>query len=261
MFAEERQEVIFQVVNQRGSVRVSELSEQLGISEVTIRRDLDELQRQNRIVRTHGGAMSTYCAGNGKSFSQHAARQVDQKRRIAKAAFAMVQDDDTILLDNSSTAIELVRLIAAGGKKNIRIITTSLIAPTILKGVEGCTLQIVGGEVNYTYQSVEGSSACSFIRGIRADKCFVGINGVDEEFGFSTPRYMDADIKNCIIHSAHCSIILADATKMGKSFLAHVDTPDYLITDRKLPSFSYEALTETMVIFASNTNQSEAETV
>ena len=261
MFAEERQEVIFQIVNRRGSVRVAELSEELDISEVTIRRDLEELQRQNRVVRTHGGAMSTYSAGNGKSFSQHAVREVEQKRRIAKAAYSMVLDDNTLLLDNSSTAIELLRLIAAGGKKNIRIITTSLLAPTILKDVEGCTLQIVGGEVNFTSQSVEGSSACSFLRGVRVDKCFVGINGIDEEFGFSTPRYMDADIKNCIIHSAHCSIILADNTKIGKSFLAHVDAPDYLITDRKVPGFSYDALTETTVIFANKTNQSEAETV
>lgn len=68
MFAEERQERIFQIVNQRSSVRVSELSDELDISEVTIRRDLDELQRQKRIIRTHGGAMSTYSVGKAKSF-------------------------------------------------------------------------------------------------------------------------------------------------------------------------------------------------
>ena len=108
MFAEERQERIFQIVNQRSSVRVSELSDELDISEVTIRRDLDELQRQKRIIRTHGGAMSTYSAGKGKTYSQHAAREVDLKQKIAKAAYDMIQDDDTILLDNSSTDNEVV---------------------------------------------------------------------------------------------------------------------------------------------------------
>lgn len=261
MFAEERQERIFQIVNQRSSVRVSELSDELDISEVTIRRDLDELQRQKRIIRTHGGAMSTYSAGKGKSFSQHAVKEVELKHRIARAAYDMIQDDDTILLDNSSSVNELVKLIACGSKKNLRIITTSLLAPSMLAETENCTVQIVGGEVNFKYQSVEGSSACRFIRGIRVDKSFVGINGVDEEFGFSTPRYIDADIKNDILHSAHCSIILADHTKLGKTFLAHVDAPNYLITDEMVSGFSYEGLTGTMVIFANEAKQLEAETV
>lgn len=261
MFAEERQEKIFQIVNQRSSVRVSELSDELDISEVTIRRDLDELQRQNRIIRTHGGAMSTYSAGNGKSYSQHAVKDVDLKQQIAKAAYGMIQDDNTILLDNSSTAMELVKLIASGNKKNLRIITTSLIAPSLLAESETCTVQIVGGEVNFKYQSVEGSTTCRLIQGLRVDKCFVGINGVDEEFGFSTPRYPDSDIKNSMIHSAHCSIILADHTKLGKTFLAHVKAPDYLITDKMVPGFPYESLIETTVIFANETKQLESETV
>lgn len=260
MFAEERQERIFQIVNQRSSVRVSELSDELDISEVTIRRDLDELQRQKRIIRTHGGAMSTYSAGKGKTYSQHAAREVDLKQKIAKAAYDMIQDDDTILLDNSSTVNEVVKLIAHGDKKNLRIITTSLVAPSMLEHKENCTVQIVGGEVNFKYQSVEGSSACRFIRGIRVDKSFVGINGVDEQFGFSTPRYADADIKNDILHSAHCSIILADHTKLGKTFLAHVDSPNYLITDEMVTGFAYEGLTGTTVIFASETKRMESET-
>ena len=261
MFAEERQERIFQIVNQRSSVRVSELSDELEISEVTIRRDLDELQRQKRIIRTHGGAMSTYSAGKGKTYSQHAAREVGLKQRIAKAAYDMIQDDDTILMDNSSTVNEVVKLIARGNKKNLRIITTSLVAPSILADAENCTVQIVGGEINFKYQSVEGSSACRFIRGIRVDKSFVGINGVDEQFGFSTPRYADADIKNDILNSAHCSIILADHTKLGKTFLAHVDTPNYLITDEMVSGFSYESLIGTTVIFANETKQMETGTV
>ena len=89
---------------------------------------------------------------------------------------------------------------------------------------------------------------------------FVGINGVDEQFGFSTPRYADADIKNDILHSAHCSIILADHTKLGKTFLAHVDAPNYLITDEMVTGFAYEGLTGTTVIFANETKRMESET-
>jgi len=261
MFAEERQEKIFQIVTQRNSVKVSELSDELDISEVTIRRDLDALQRQKRIIRTHGGAMAAYSVGKATLYSQLVSKQVELKRLIALAAYEMIHDDETILLDNSSTVSELAKLIASGSKKNLRIITNSLVIPQLLANTENCTVQIVGGEVNFKYQSMEGSATCEILRGIRVDKCFIGINGVDEEFGFSTPRYTDADIKNDILHSAHCSIILADHTKLGKTFLAHVDAPNYLITDEMVSGFSYEGLIGTTVIFANETKQLEAETV
>ena len=250
MFAEERQEKIFQIVTQRNSVKVSELSDELDISEVTIRRDLDALQRQKRIIRTHGGAMAAYSVGKGIVYSQQATRQVDLKRLIALAAYELIQDDETILLDNSSTVSELVTLIAGGTKKNLRIITNSLLAPHLLAESKNCTVQIVGGEVNFQYQSMEGSATCQILRELRVDKCFVGINGVDEEFGFSTPRYADADVKRHMLHSAHCSIVLADHTKLGKTYLARIGTPDYLITDEMVAGFAYENLAGTTVIFA-----------
>ena len=250
MFAEERQEKIFQIVTQRNSVKVSELSDELDISEVTIRRDLDALQRQKRIIRTHGGAMAAYSVGKASLYSQLASKQLDLKRQIALAAYDMIQYDETILLDNSSTVSELAKLIAGGTKKNLRIITNSLVVPQLLAETENCTVQIVGGEVNFKFQSMEGSAACEILRNIRVDKCFIGINGVDEEFGFSTPRYSDADVKRCMLHSAHCSIVLADHTKLGKTYLAKVGTPDYLIIDQMVAGFAFENLSGTTVIFA-----------
>ena len=251
MFAEERQEKIFQIVTQRNSVKVSELSDELDISEVTIRRDLDALQRQKRIIRTHGGAMAAYAVGKGIVYSQQAIKQVDLKRLIALAAYDLIHDDETILLDNSSTVSELVTLIANGSKKNLRIITNSLLAPQLLAETKNCTVQIVGGEVNFQYQSTEGSAACQILRDIRVDKCFIGINGVN----YLLPKgksslYADADVKRNMLHSAHCSIVLADHTKLGKTYLARIDKPDYLIMDEMVAGFAYENLTGTTVIFA-----------
>ena len=254
MFAEERQERIFQIINQRNSVKVSELSNELETSEVTIRRDLEELQRQNRIIRTHGGAMSTYNVGKPIAFSHLMSKETALKKQIAMAAYNMISEYDTILLDTSSTVNELVELIAQGSKKNLRVITTSITAVQTLAKTSNCTVQIVGGEVNSDHQTVEGSAACRFIKDIRVDKCFVGINGVDEEFGFSTPRYADADIKTNMFHAAHCSFVLADRTKLGKTYLAKIDAPNYLITDQMVAGFAYENLAPaTNVIFASDT--------
>lgn len=256
MFAEERQERIFQIVNQRNSVKVSELSTELDISEVTIRRDLEELQRQKRIIRTHGGAMATYSVGKALMYSQLRSKDPALKRKIALTAYDMIREHDTILLDNSSTVNELVQMIASGTKKNLRVITTSIIALNTLANTQNCTVQMVGGEVNYDHASIEGSAACQFLRGIRVDKCFMGINGVDESFGFSTPRYADADIKSQMIRSSHCSFILADQTKLGKTYLARIDRPDYLITDQAVAGFAYDTLgPETEVVFSCESNQ------
>lgn len=253
MFAEERQERICQIINERSSVKVSELSEELDISEVTIRRDLDELQRQKRVVRTHGGAMSTYNVGKPLLISALMSHETQRKKKLAQVAYTMIHDYDTILLDNSSTVNELVQLIAKGSKKHLRIVTTSLAAIHILAQSKNCSVQIVGGEISFECQSVEGSAACRFIRDIRVDKCFVGINGVDSKFGFSTPRYEDADIKNAMLQASHCSFVLADATKLGKSYLTKTEAPDYLITDQVVPGFDYEKLAPaTTVIFAND---------
>ena len=194
--------------------------------------------------------MAAYSVGKATLYSQLISKQVDLKRQIALAAYEMIQDDETVLLDNSSTVGELAKLIASGSKKRIRIITNSLVIPQLLADSVNCTVQIVGGEVNFKYQSMEGSAACQILRDIRVDKCFIGINGVDEEFGFSTPRYADADVKRDMLHSAHCSIVLADHTKLGKTYLARIGTPDYLITDEMVAGFAYENLTGTTVIFA-----------
>lgn len=106
MFAEERQERIFQIVNQRNSVKVSELSSELETSEVTIRRDLEELQRQNRIIRTHGGAMSTYNVGKPIAFSHLMSKETTLKKQIAAAAYNMINEYDTNVIFANDTLRE-----------------------------------------------------------------------------------------------------------------------------------------------------------
>lgn len=251
MFAEERQDKIYDIICQRRSAKVSELSNLLEISEVTVRRDLDELQRQKLISRTHGGAVLQYSVGKAITAEELISKDQKSKQKIAKTAYEMIVDDDTLLLDSSSTVYELVKLIAVGKKKDLRVITTSLLVLQTLLECENCTVMIVGGEVNRSHHTVEGVVANRFIKDIRVDKCFCGVNGIDEEFGLSTPRYEDAEIKNLIEKSAVKSYILADYTKFGKVYLAKVAAPGYLITDRMLEHFPYETMgNQTEIIFA-----------
>lgn len=242
MFPEERQQKIFDIVTQRRSAKVTDLSNELEISEATIRRDLEELQKQKRIIRTHGGAMAAYFVGKAITSSELKHKDSELKQQIALIAYDLIDNYDTLLMDTSSTVHELIKLIADGTKRHLRVITTSLMAIQELSRSTNCSVQVVGGDVNYEHQTSEGSVACRFIEGIRVDKCFIGINGIDETYGFSTPRYADADIKDYMIKSSNCSILLADHTKLGKTYLAKVSSPDCFITNRRVMDFSYDLL-------------------
>lgn len=261
MFAEERQAKIYEILMRQHSVKVADLSRLLDISEVTIRRDLDELQLQNKVLRTHGGAVMPYSLGWEVSSNQLQTKNQDLKHSIAVAAYEKISEHDTVLLDNSSTVYELALLIAEGQKNHLRVITTSLQVVQALSKSKSCNVMIVGGDVNQTYNTVEGYLAIQFIKNVRVDKCFIGINGIDESFGLSTPRYKDAEIKSQMIASSVKSFVLADHTKFDKVYLARVDMSSCLITDSRLPNYSYDKLGEDMeIIFTDADPQNEGST-
>ena len=260
MFAEERQKEIFQLISERHRVRVSELSRLLETSEVTIRRDLDALQDENKILRTHGGAVLAYSVGKAVVAGKLRTENTEAKKRIAKKALSRWQKYDTILLDSSSTVNELCLLIAEDRDLQLRIITTSLLHVSLLaEGHNNHHVMIIGGEYNKEHQTIEGYSATAFIKGIRVDKCFIGVNGIDVNFGFSTPRYEDAEIKNCMIESSVEAFILADKTKLGKVFLAKIQSPSCLITDDLGDGFDYEAMDADLNILTADASAGQGE--
>ncbi len=253
MFAEERQRKIYDLICEQKSVRVQQLSELLDISEVTIRRDLDELHKQKKILRTHGGAVAYYPVGRGINVPDLLAdeKQRNQKEAIARLAYEYINDYDTILLDGSSTVFELVKLIAKNEKHHLIVITTSALSVMTLASLQDSQVMMVGGSVSYLHNTVEGHIANQFIKGIRVDKCFFGVNGIDETFGFSTPRFEDAELKSLAIASARQSFILADHTKFGKVYLARIEgSVDFLVTDRMADGYPYEIFDpQTTVLF------------
>ena len=254
MFPEERQQKILSLISEKRSVKVSQLSGLLGISEVTVRRDLEELHQQKRVLRTHGGAIAMYSVANEVSAPEliESHKGLAEKQLIAREAYRYINENDTLLLDSSSTVFELVRLIAEGEKRNLRVITTSLLMVNEFAACEGLRVILAGGEVNYRHNNVEGHIAKEIIKGLRADKCFIGINGIDEKFGYSTPRFEDAETKDLILESGIQSFILADSSKFEKTYLARVNAEcDYLICDRRLPDCNYDWLEErTNLVFA-----------
>lgn len=247
MFAEERQLKIYDIICERRSVKVGELSQMLDISEVTIRRDLEELHRQNKILRTHGGAMIKYSVGNEYSVPEliSSDRCIDAKRQIAVTAYNFVEENDTIIVDSSSTVYELVRLIVTGKKKGMSIITPSLSMVSLLSGCSNCKVIMPGGVINYHQNNVEGRITRETIQSLRVDKSFIGINGIDSSFGFSASKMEDAELKSIIMDSSMQNFILADSTKFGKTYLSRINNIcDVLITDKRKEGYDYAWLEE-----------------
>lgn len=256
MFAKERQSKIEQVILERGSASVLKLSRMLGVSEVTIRKDLDQLQKENRIVRTHGGAVVKYQSRPNVRFQNLVSVCVEEKQLIAKKALEFIEDGDSIILDCSTTVCELAVLINASELKNLTVITNSIMTAQVFNR-DTIEVILVGGSLNPNINAVMGPIAENNIASLNADKCFFGMNGVDEVFGFSTDGFNDAAVKVSICKSSKQSFVLADHTKFGKKYLAKVfdldGEIDYLITDRKGEDADYQAIEKKIQIIYAGT--------
>lgn len=254
MLANDRLRRICDLVNEKGSVRVTDLSRLLNVSEVTIRRDLETLARDNRLQRTHGGALTMHPVGDEITAPEliRSQRNVAEKCLIAKVAYDMINEKDTLFMDGSSTVNELAKLIAREDRKRLYVITPSLTTVAALADCASVSVIMVGGEVNYRLGHVEGTLATESIRNMRADKCFIGINGIDQSFGFSFPRLIEIDLKCGMMLSSRQSIVLADHTKFGRVYMARLNRScDCLITDTRLRDYDYQWLAnECTVLFA-----------
>ncbi len=260
MFPEERKQKICDLVNEKRSIKVTELSQLMGISEVTIRRDLEELSRQKRLLRTHGGAIAMYSVGSEISAAELilSNKNVEAKRNIAALAYKLISEKDTIFADGSSTVHELIKLIAAGEKQQLIVVTTSMTTVSELSESKNAKVIMLGGEVNFRHNHVEGYLTTEAIKNLRADKCFIGINGIDETFGYSTPRFPEAELKSEMIRSSIQSFILADQTKFGNTYLARMSVEcDYIITDERKQGYEYDWLADRCTVLFANESDKE----
>lgn len=239
MLAQERRDRIIELVNTNKIVRVSDLSELFSTTDVTIRRDLDELQAQKKIRRIHGGAIPLKATSKSLTQEELSIRCPSEKKMVAQCAYHFIEDNDAILLDASTTALELVRLIIEGPKKNLTIVTNSFKAIALLQPRYDMDLFHIGGQVRRDMDSTFGALADTLLKNIRVDKCFLGTTGIDIYFGYSDPNFNDSSIKKGMISAAKQKFIIADHTKFNDSYIGKFadfsGSIDYLITDR-LPS-------------------------
>jgi len=246
VFAEERQDHIARIVEEHGRARVADLATTFRVSGVTIRKDLTVRERQGRVVRTQGGAMTVGRAGAERAFDVRERLQRDEKDAIGQAAAAMVVDGESIALDASTTALAVARhLKARGGWLHLTVITNGLRIASELAGHPGIGVVMPAGFLRWEALSLVGPLGEGLFEKVNIQKAFMGAAGFSMEAGLSDATEEEAQIKRLMVEGASEVVGLVDHTKWERAaFATFCETADLdaVITDAGAPQTMVEQL-------------------
>jgi DeoR/GlpR family transcriptional regulator of sugar metabolism len=232
----ERLQRIEHIIRERQYVRVTELSEHLGVSEPTIRRDLQKLEALGRLRREHGGAMAVEQATPEPPIRQRTGECVEEKRRIGQVAANLVQDGETIFLGSGTTALEVARHL--DGKKNLTIITNAVTIANQLAGNTEITLVLTGGVLRHSELSMIGHIVEQTLKELRAEKVIISIPAISVEEGLTNANLLEMMTDRIILQFAPEVILVADHTKFGKvatGRVAPITAVQTIVTDDQAP--------------------------
>ena len=221
-----------------GRSSVAELAADLGVTPSTIRRDLQRLAREGRLVRTYGGA----ALADGISSVTATDPRADEKRAIARAAATLVPDRATIAIGSGSTALQLAREVA---DRQLTVITNALDVANVLLDREGIELIILGGVVRPRMHSMLGHLAELAANELRADLLFMGIGAISAEQGLMNDSVPEILIDRALSRMARSVVVLADASKFERvepGFVFGLEQVDVLVSDVSLPAHAAAAV-------------------
>ena len=229
---EQRRQKILGLLNVKGRIRVSDLSKRFGISEVTIRHDLAELEEENMLYRVHGGAESTHRAYYTLSLSDRMKRNEQAKRSIAIKAAMLVGDGDTVILDSGTTTLMVAQELQQ--KKGITVVTNSLMIARELSSAPNASVILLGGSLNPINLFAYGDDTYTQLQKYKADKMIMAVDGISAEYGVTTYLYLEAEVTRRMCERANTVIAVADYTKIGREGFAKIggiEIVDMLITN------------------------------
>ncbi|MET8573461.1 DeoR/GlpR family DNA-binding transcription regulator [Streptomyces sp. NPDC005012] len=256
LLAEQRRALILDEVRRRGGVRVNELTQRLGVSDMTVRRDLDALARMGALEKVHGGAVPVEGIEptvHEPRFEEKTGREPAAKEQIARAAAALVTPGSAVALSGGTTTYTLARMLA--GVPDLTVVTNSVRVADVLHaarrspdGTEngGPTVVLTGG-IRTPSDSLVGPVADRAIASLHFDVLFLGVHGISVEAGLSTPNLAEAETNRRLVTSARRVVVVADHTKwgtVGLSSFASLSEVDVLVTDAGLPSATRAELAE-----------------
>lgn len=234
MLAHQRREKILELLKEDGSAKVIDLAKIFKVTEVTIRQDLEKLEKDGLAFRDHGGAFLKNVEDQVKSLSLANQENIDKKELIAKKCLELIETGDTIILDSGSTTTEIAKKLKDSKIRDLRIITNALNIAFMLGTAPGIEVIVTGGEFKPPTLSLTGQKAADFFKGINIQKLFLATAGLSLKAGLTYPSISDIVVKKAMIDAAEITYLVADSTKFGKSAFASLGALsliDYIITD------------------------------
>jgi DeoR/GlpR family transcriptional regulator of sugar metabolism len=250
MLAQIRQSEILFAVNKQGAAKVRELAELLDVSEMTVRRDIDALAEQGLLDKVHGGATSLASSSSTEpTFSSKALRESSTKDSIARHALQYVEPGMAIALSGGTTTHALARLLI--DVPGITVVTNSIPAAETLHtlGRNDQTIVLTGG-IRTNSDALVGSVVVNTMSSLHVDVLFMGVYGMSNDAGFTTPNLIEAETNQALIRSTRSLVVLADHTKwntIGLSTIASLSQASVIISDSKLPVEAREYIRENNV--------------
>lgn len=232
MLAIERRREILARLGTNGKVLVAELAKDFDVTEETIRRDLEKLDKEGLVSKTYGGAVPKHSSAIDLPYNIRESANVEQKKKIADLIADLVEDGERVMVDSSSTALYVIKRIKE--KKNLTIITNSVKVLLELADKPDWTVLSTGGILKKNALSLTGSSAEKMIHSYHVDTAICSCKGLDTELGVTDSNENDSLIKQAMFHSAERRILALDAEKFDKkSFVKVCDFPDLdlIVTD------------------------------
>jgi DeoR/GlpR family transcriptional regulator of sugar metabolism len=240
--------MVLELLQSTGEVSVADLSRRAAISEMTVRRDLDALQRDGIITRLHGKAISAVSRSHEPPYALRAQRNVEAKVRIGRLAASLLSSGETVILDVGTTVLEVARALLDG--PSLTVLTPSLRIAQVLADEPRIRLMLTGGLLRAGESSLISDLAERAFQEFRFDTFMIGVGGLDVEAGLTEFNLDDARVKRSALTSVRRCIVLADATKLGQIAFAKIcplDRVDVLVTDPRASAEAMDAIRSTGV--------------
>ncbi|WP_337060174.1 DeoR/GlpR family DNA-binding transcription regulator [Kineococcus sp. G2] len=245
MLARSRQEAILDAVRRRGSVRVADLVDQLGVSDMTVRRDIAELSRRGLVDRVHGGAAAPG-SSTEPGFAAKSTVQTAQKRAIAALAASLVEPGASVALSAGTTTVEVARQLR--DVPGLTVVTNSPPAAELLHDpARGDRTVVLTGGIRTPSDALVGPVAVRSLQDLHVDHLFLGVHGLHARAGLTTPNLVEGETDRALVAAASSVVVVADATKwgvVGLTTIAALEEVDVLVSDDGLPAAARRVLAE-----------------
>ncbi len=233
MLAQERYEFIIETLNRDSVVKVSKLIKELNVSIETIRRDLEHLEKEGILERVYGGAIPKKVSVDKLSFQKREEEFKQEKIEIANTAIRYINEDESIALNDSTTNVEIAKLIKKRFNK-LTVITNSLAITTELANSQGIKVILAGGLLNSKECAFYGEFAKEILRNFIVDKAFIGVGGVSLSRGITDHDFHTVEIQRLLMEISKEAIILADSSKIehvSLTKISEIENVSFIITD------------------------------